>query len=332
MSATEPFDPARTGGTPVSRRAVLAGAGGVAGAAVLAAATGAAGAIPPPLTPDDPSLVRSRLAQQAGFPPLGAVPGVHYRTWSYHEATPGSWANGRVINGNGAACQTANGVLRIGLGLEAGIAVTEATFAAQNSSGAVANAFVDRLPFDGSSPSQIVGVPIPAGLSNVQVVTKAVANAVIGENESVSAGMGTFSSVRLFGVRLGFVPFGFGYTPIAPKRVYDSRAGNPPLGVTKGPLSNGTRVVNLLNGVVLPAGVKPKGLLVNLAVVNTSASGFLSLYENGKPDPQQVEHAIDLAQQGLRPRTVAPGRRADHPGHGTHGRSPETGAPVGLAA
>ncbi|MFN8038411.1 MAG: hypothetical protein U0Q07_04280 [Acidimicrobiales bacterium] len=269
----------------LSRRALLVGAGGLAGAVALATAGGTAAAVPPPLTPDDPSLVRARLAQQAGFPPLGVVPGVHYRAWSYHEATPASWSNGRIVNSNGAACQT-SGVLRIGLGLEAGIAVTEATFAAQNSSGTSAIAFLDRLPFDGSSPTQITSVTIPSGLSNVQVVSKAVANAVIGDAESVTAGMGTFGPVRLFGFRLGFIPFGFGYTPIAPKRVYDSRAGNPPLGVTKGPLSNGTRVINLLNGVTLPAGVKPVGLLVNLAVVNTSASGFLSLYENGKPDPQ----------------------------------------------
>ena len=58
------------------------------------------------------------------------------------------------------------------------------------------------------------------------------------------------------------------------------------MGVTKGPLSNGTRVINLLDGVSLLTAAKPKGLLVNLAVVNTSASGFLSLYENGQPDPQ----------------------------------------------
>ena len=273
-------------GVVVSRRAVLAGAGGLAGSVALATATGTAGAVPPPLTPDDPSLVRARLAAQAGFPPLAAAPGVHYRTWSYHEATPADWTNGRIVTTTGARCETANGVLRIGLGLEAGIAVTEAAFAAQNSVGSAVNAFVDRFPLDGSSITQLVGVSIPSGLSNVQVVSKAVANVVIGEAESVTAGMLTGAAVRFFAFRLGFIPFGFGYTPIAPKRVYDSRAGNPPLGVTKGPLSNGTRVVNLLNGVVLPAGVKPKGLLVNLAVVNTSASGFLSLYENGKPDPQ----------------------------------------------
>ena len=114
----------------------------------------------------------------------------------------------------------------------------------------------------------------------------AVANVVVGEGDAYTARMSCDIYSQWVGFRLGYIPFGFGYTPIAPKRVYDSRAGNPPLGVTKGPLSNGTRVINLLNGVTLPAGVKPKGLLVNLAVVNTSASGFLSLYENGQPDPQ----------------------------------------------
>ncbi len=275
---TEPTEPT------VSRRAVLAGAGTMAGAIAVATTTRPAGATPPPLAPTDPALTQAALAAQAGFPPLAVVPGVRYRTWSYHDATPTNWSYGRVITSTGAHTSTPAS-MRIGLGLEAGIAVTEIAFAAQNSSGASAIGSVDRHPLVGGSPTQLGSVTIPSGLSNVQVVSSAIANKVIGEAESVSAGLVTSSSVRFFGFRLGYIPFGFGYVPIAPKRVYDSRAGNPPLGVTKGQLTNNSRVINLLNGVTLPAGVTPVGLLVNLAVVNTSASGFLSLYQNGIPDP-----------------------------------------------
>ena len=273
------------GAPAVSRRALLAGAGGVAGALALGGMTEAAGASPPPLGPDDPSLVQARLAAQQGLPPLGAIPGIHYRCWSMYDTVPLAFASGRTVTSTGAYT-TAGGQLRISLGLEAGITITETTHAVANSSGSDAVGVVDRQGLDGSIPEQVTTNVVPTGGASTIQVVSAFLNRVVGESEFWSAGIDTSSSVRWYAFRLGFVPFGFGYTPIAPKRVYDSRAGNPPLGVTKGPLSNGTRVVNLLNGVVLPAGVKPKGLLVNLAVVNTSASGFLSLYENGKPDPQ----------------------------------------------
>ncbi|MFN8038412.1 MAG: hypothetical protein U0Q07_04285 [Acidimicrobiales bacterium] len=269
----------------MSRRALLAGAGGVAGALALGAMTETAGASPPPLGPDDPLLVRARLAQQAGFPPLGTFPGVHYRCWSMYDAVPLTFSSGRTLTSTGAYA-TSGGQLRISLGLEAGITINETTHAVANSSGSDAVGVTDRQGLDGSIPEQATTNIIPTGSASTIQVVSAFTNRVVSEADFWSAGIVTSSTVRWYGFRLGYVPFGFGYTPIAPKRVYDSRAGNPPLGVTKGPLSNGTRVINLLNGVTLPSGVKPKGLLVNLAVVNTSASGFLSLYENGQPDPQ----------------------------------------------
>ena len=269
----------------MSRRALLAGAGGLAGAVALGAMTETAGAMPPPLTPDDPVLVRAQLAAEAGFPPLGTIPGVHYRCGSMYDAIPVTFTDGRTLTSTGVYAG-GTGELRISLGLEAGITVQEFTTAMVNSSGSDAIALLDRDAFDAGTGQQVAANIIPTGgASTIQVVSSFM-NQVVGESEFWSAGFATSSTMRVYAVRLGFVPFGFGYTPIAPKRVYDSRAGNPPLGVTKGQLSNGTRVINLLNGVTLPAGVKPVGLLVNLAVVNTSASGFLSLYENGKPDPQ----------------------------------------------
>lgn len=67
---------------------------------------------------------------------------------------------------------------------------------------------------------------------------------------------------------------------ITPTRVYDSRPSDPPLGGVKGPLSNGTRDVDCTsNASGVPVGAT--AVLVNLTVVNTSASGFLSAYRKG---------------------------------------------------
>jgi hypothetical protein len=67
---------------------------------------------------------------------------------------------------------------------------------------------------------------------------------------------------------------------ITPKRVYDSRPTDPPLGGVKGPLGNGTRDVDCTNNASgVPLGAT--AVLVNLTVVNTSASGFLAAYKKG---------------------------------------------------
>lgn len=67
-------------------------------------------------------------------------------------------------------------------------------------------------------------------------------------------------------------------------RVYDSRPGNAPLGVTKGPLgSDQTRTIDAKQGGAVPAGAT--AALVNLTIVDTSANGFLALHRNGIPWP-----------------------------------------------
>ncbi|MCU0270040.1 MAG: hypothetical protein MUF83_15530 [Acidimicrobiales bacterium] len=67
-------------------------------------------------------------------------------------------------------------------------------------------------------------------------------------------------------------------------RAYDSRPGNAPLGVTKGPLgSDQTRTIDAKQGGAVPAGAT--AALVNLTIVDTSAAGFLALHRNGIPWP-----------------------------------------------
>ena len=227
----------------------------------------------------------NETAVPTGLPPLGLVPGVHYRCWGPFDMLPDDWTNGRNLN-QGAYTPSLGGTLRLDLDLEAGITVVEAAFSATNSTGATVTGRLERASIAGGAAVQVAAVDFPTTTPNtVDVRGASVANVVVAEADTWVARLPTSGNAQWIGFRLGYIPFGFGYTPITPKRVYDSRAGNPPLGVTKGPLSNGTRVINLLNGVTLPAGVKPVGLLVNLAVVNTSASGFLSLYKNGIADP-----------------------------------------------
>jgi hypothetical protein len=69
------------------------------------------------------------------------------------------------------------------------------------------------------------------------------------------------------------------------KRVYDSRAGQPPVTVTKGALAGGaTRNVDCRLGGAVPAGAS--AVLLNLTAVSTTgASGFLSLFPAGTTWP-----------------------------------------------
>ena len=77
------------------------------------------------------------------------------------------------------------------------------------------------------------------------------------------------------------------FTPLGtPVRVYDSRPGQRPAGVTpKTPLATNTpRTLDLtVNG----SGVPPEATacLVNLVATNTTAAGFLSVYTAGIPWP-----------------------------------------------
>lgn len=71
----------------------------------------------------------------------------------------------------------------------------------------------------------------------------------------------------------------------APVRCYDSRPGNNPTTGPKTPLANGaTRIIDVtLNSTGVPKGAT--AILVNITVVNTSTTGYVSLYANGVPNP-----------------------------------------------
>ncbi len=154
-----------------------------------------------------------------------------------------------------------------------------------NSSGSSVDLVLESFPIAGGGGGPIATVSTPTGAANTVQVFSSALSSTINSNNTYDLAIFTLAAgtVRVYSARLGYIPNGYGFTPVTPTRVYDSRAGNPPLGVTKGQLSNGTRVISMLNGVSVP--VQPKGVLTNLTVVNTSASGFISLYKNGTSWP-----------------------------------------------
>jgi len=81
-------------------------------------------------------------------------------------------------------------------------------------------------------------------------------------------------------------------------RIYDSRNGFAPLGVTKGQLANGAvRVIDTTFGGAVPAGAS--AALVNLTVTNTSPAGFLALFANGISWPGNSSINWDHANQSI---------------------------------
>ena len=265
----------------LSRRALLASAGGVAGAAALGAVAPVAEAAEPVPGPNDPSQGFGTAAT-SGYPPLIVVPGIHYTTYGQFAFQPTVISNGKTVSGYGAYCNVANGYMVASVELEAGAQLTELTVGVCNSSGSSVNFAFESYPIAAGGGGAIVGtVSTPTGGATTVQVNATSLSSTISSNNTYDLAMFTFASgtVRVFSARIGYIPLGYGFVPVTPTRVYDSRAGNPPLGVTKGQLSNGTRVINMLNGLSLP--VTPKGVLTNLTVVNTSASGFISLFKNG---------------------------------------------------
>ena len=281
---------ADNGADGLTRRALLAGAGGataaLAAGAVTAGPAGATEAPVPALGPGDPVAGRGARARSAGLPPLAVTPGLHHRVWGQYDVQPNYSFLGKVVSATGAFCTAADGFLVVGLGLEADLVLTEVTFAADNSSGAAANGILEYNSLDGTQLGvNIATVPVASGPADTIAFGTAAISHRTTSTSFYDASLFTKAdgSVRIWGMRLSYVPNGYGLTPITPTRVYDSRPGNPPLGVQKGPLAGGTRDLDLLAGLSLP--VVPRGLLVSVGVVSTSPSGFLSLFEAGTTWP-----------------------------------------------
>ncbi|MEZ5141549.1 MAG: hypothetical protein R2726_03385 [Acidimicrobiales bacterium] len=262
--------------TRISRRAVLAGAGGAAGAVALVG-------VPEIARAESGGHATSGPAPEpaSGYPPLAQTPGLEYLTVSDYAFLADSPSWDKTTTSTGAYTSAANGTLSAPILIPPASLVAELTASVTNTSGSSARVWIEEVKLAGPPHTNIGYVDVPTGGSDPQVVT-----ASVGQLTSADRGYDiwlqtpTTGTIRILGARLGIFPPGYGFKPVAPIRVYDSRAGNPPNNVVKGQLSNGTRVINMFNGFVgLPPNVQ--GVLTNLTVVNTSASGFISLYKNG---------------------------------------------------
>jgi len=78
---------------------------------------------------------------------------------------------------------------------------------------------------------------------------------------------------------IAFISQGLSFTPVSPQRAYDSRVANG----GPGPLSpEGSRDISLTSGGP-PLGAS--SVLINLTVVNTVNSGYLTVYDTGAALP-----------------------------------------------
>ncbi|MEZ5144832.1 MAG: hypothetical protein R2726_20300 [Acidimicrobiales bacterium] len=264
----------------MTRRDVLAGAGGLAGAAVLhVAGVDPAGA--DSLDPDLPGPLRA-TAEAPGGPPLAVVPGLQFKSWGGTAFQPVSPSDGRVVTSTGTYTNLDDGYLTADLDLPWGAQLLSAQVCATNTSGVTRTVYIEALPLTGGSVNAFGLISVPNG-TGLQTVFGSMNHRIDPTASSYDATLYTYATgtFRIRSLRLGFQPNDQAFVPMTPTRIYDSRPGNPPLNVTKGPLSNGTRVIDCLTGMLPGLGPLPRGVLVNLTVVNTSASGFLALYQNG---------------------------------------------------
>jgi hypothetical protein len=257
-------------GGPLSRRQVIGGVGGIAGAAVL----GAALALP----------VAAQDGSAAGGSPQGraATAGLVYLSMGSKDFLPEIFANGRISAAGGVYT---NGFLSAGLQIPSGSLITEFQAGIRNATDGPATATLARVPLNESIGASVASVNVPVSAVSVALASTAV-NHVVSADSSYAVRVFTTpdGNVRAYSARVGYIPAAAGLRFVTPTRVYDSRAGSPPNNVVKGPLSNGTRVVDCKNnGSGVPA--TALAVLATVTVVNTSAAGFLAIYENGIANP-----------------------------------------------
>ncbi len=130
-----------------SRRAVLAGAGGVAGAVALGAVPAAAEPAPT-ATPGHPM----PGAPLHALPPLATTPGLRYVTLNDYAFHTDPWV-GKLTTATGAYTENFDGLLTAPLVLESGCIVTELTASITNYSGANAALNLERVFFVGGGSS-----------------------------------------------------------------------------------------------------------------------------------------------------------------------------------
>jgi len=265
------------GNEQVTRRALLGG--GAAGAATAAFAALSL----------DAALAQPAGGGSLGDPGVGApsaapptIAGAQVGTVSAVDFAVASPSAGQEkILAHGGAYATGGVSLEAPLELPAGSRLLRVdTYGYRSTSGDLFTAIARKTVHTGTS--NIMGTTQMAGTGIVtdSYVFVSPPTVALGERWFVNAASLGASSVIVGAIYQYFPPNPALHLLAAPVRVYDSRTGFAPLGVTKGKLANGaTRIIDTKLGGAVPAGAA--AALVSVAVTGTDAAGFLALYRNG---------------------------------------------------
>ncbi len=300
-------------GSKVSRRGLMLGLGAAGGAIALGTAA------PASAQPVTPASRAQTDTPPGGLAPISSAPvfGVSYQFRSWLEfSAEDDILLGRKFGGRGVYTSAGSNFLAASFDLPAGATLYDLEWYVSNS--VTMNVYANVWQSSAASLDTFWSETIAAG-SGVTANRFAVPTSVNGPYPHgtrlvVACGTPTDASSQVNGVRAGFTHAP--RTPVlltTPVRAYDSRR-------TGGPLSAGhSRAVSLASAI--PVGAA--GAIVNLTVVHTVTSGFLTIYATGTPAPptsninwfgnnQVLANQATTAVSLSRSVTVAAG------GHSTH--------------
>lgn len=266
----------------VARRRLLLGAG--ASALVVAQLRGSGPAHAEPTKPPAPSGPdAAEKSAGAKATPSSLVSGYVYRSVSWADFTPESWALGRAYGGHGAHTAAGAGTLWATLDLPAGAVVREIEWYASNASGASVTLYGRRWRAgeasyawglaDDSLSTAAAGVRARRVFVSVQNQIPFAAGTKIALG---FASNGT-SNTQVAGARVGFTGGGAVTMREVPYRAYDSRDAD------KGILPGGSTRILTLPGFAAPSGTS--AVIINLTALGAAANGYLRAYAAGAAAP-----------------------------------------------
>lgn len=251
----------------LSRRTMLASAGGAAGAAALvgvgskSAFAATAGDVQ-----GGPGVI------EAAYTPGAVTPGFSYLYLSGYAFRPivetQTWSTGDgIFQFTNAAT---SGYAYVEHGLPPGAVIQEIEFYGTHTAGAATVSLWATGGSAGVGATQLASAPIP-GAAGQFTVKLTVNQTVTNDRELVPFILTSVTDVRFFGVRIGYTGPTQLYLLPTPVRAHDSRASNG----GPGPIPSGTtRTISLASAIPASA----VGALMTLTLDNTAGSGFLSLF------------------------------------------------------
>lgn len=270
----------------LSRRAMLAGAGGVAGATAFGALGGVANALP--------AAQVAGLAEPiaADYTPTAVQPGLSYAFYSAWRAFPIDGADPYLNSSSNFRFTTGGeGFASLPIHVPAGSVIREVEFYVNRVAAGTFSCQLWRSTTSGSATSLASSaVPTTVGQHTVTLATNIVVNVSSEVMPFVLINPGTAGS--WFGIRVGYTGASQLYLLPAPVRVYDSRPGAG----GEGPFLVGvTRTVNCAAGPAptstpaVPSGAT--GALLNVTLDGTVGGGFLQVYSEALGTPPSASSA-----------------------------------------